>query len=227
MSSPASPANLQAVRACFEENFRTRWEMGASVSIWQHGQEVLNLAHGHRDRAHTREWDLQTLVPVWSATKGPAAVCCLLALEEAGVPLECPVAEVWPEFVGGGKSHISFLHLLSHTAGLCALDERVPIYNYDANAAAKNFVELTGDAWENKLVAFLCSAGGHGSFMSIMALANSLMLDFRCVIVPRFVYTTGAAFAGDKITDAKVAARVAECARATARLAAAVKTMGG
>ena len=132
MSSPASPANLQAVRAWFEESFRTRWEMGASVSIWQHGQEVLNLAHGHRDRAHTREWDHSTLVPVWSATKGPAAVCCLLALEEAGVPLECPVAEVWPEFVGGGKSNIAFIHLLSHTAGLCALDERAPIYNYDA-----------------------------------------------------------------------------------------------
>lgn len=98
-----------------------------------------------------------------------------------------------------------------------------PIYNYDASAAAKNLVELTGKAWENKTVAFLCSAGGHGGFMSILALANSLMLDFRCVVVPRFVYSTGAAFAEDRVADPKVAARVAECARATVRLAAAVR----
>ena len=66
-----------------------------------------------------------------------------------------------------------------------------PIYNYDANSAAKNLVELTGKAWEDKTVGFLCAAGGGGSYMSIMGLANSLMLDFRCLIIPRFVYATG------------------------------------
>jgi FMN reductase len=66
-----------------------------------------------------------------------------------------------------------------------------PIYNYDANAAVKNLVELTGSAWEDKIVGFACAAGGQASYMSIMALANSLMLDFRCVIIPRFVYATG------------------------------------
>lgn len=132
MSIVVSPQQLQAVEAWFDENFRTRWEMGASVSIWQHGKELLHLARGHCDRARTREWSEDTLVPVWSATKGPAAVCCLLALEEAGVPLDCPVSDIWPEFVGGGKANVTFLHLLSHTAGLCALSERVPIYNFEA-----------------------------------------------------------------------------------------------
>lgn len=99
-----------------------------------------------------------------------------------------------------------------------------PIYNYDANAVAKNFVELTGRGWENKVVGFLCAAGGEKSFMSILPLANSLMLDFRCVIVPRFVYAASAAFAKDgTIADADIATRVAQCARMTATLAAAVK----
>jgi NAD(P)H-dependent FMN reductase len=102
----------------------------------------------------------------------------------------------------------------------------VPIYNYDANAAAKNLIELTGKAWQNKVVGFLCAAGGASSYMSIMTLANSLMLDFRCVIIPRFVYTMGDAFSDNKIVDSQIAARVAECARATAKLAAAVKAAG-
>jgi FMN reductase len=83
-----------------------------------------------------------------------------------------------------------------------------PIYNYYANAAAKNAVELTGGAWENKIVAFLCAGGGQGSYMSVMGLANNLMLDFRCVIVPRFVYATDAAFDDQSVTDAKVRDRV-------------------
>ncbi|MSU64710.1 MAG: NAD(P)H-dependent oxidoreductase [Opitutus sp.] len=110
--------------------------------------------------------------------------------------------------------------LISHASGIIIA---TPIYNYDVNAAVKNLVELTGDAWENKVVGFLCSAGGPGSFMSIMGLANSLMLDFRCLIVPRFVYALGNAFANDAITDTKIAARVGECARAAAYLAAVAK----
>src|SRR4030081_820862 len=87
-----------------------------------------------------------------------------------------------------------------------------PVYNYDVSAAAKNLVELTGSAWEDKVVGFLCAAGGMNSYMSVMAFANSLMLDFRTVIIPRFVYATGNAFDGDKLKDAKIGERVAEAA---------------
>lgn len=137
MSAPMlTSERLQAATAWFDENFRTRGDLGASVCVWEKGREVLSLARGHTDRARMHEWTAQTLVPVWSATKGPAALCCLLALEEAALPLESEVAEVWPEFVGGGKEWVTFRHLLTHTAGLCALDERVPIFDYDAVIAA-------------------------------------------------------------------------------------------
>lgn len=95
-----------------------------------------------------------------------------------------------------------------------------PIYNFDGNAALKNLIELTGRAWENKTVGFLCAAGGKASYMSIMALANSLMLDFRCLIVPRFVYATADDFTEGKLTDGEQLKRVAQLARATVRLAA-------
>lgn len=94
-----------------------------------------------------------------------------------------------------------------------------PIYNYDGTAAVKNLIELTGKAWENKVVAFLCAAGGMSSYMSIMSFANSLMLDFRSVIVPRFVYATGDEFSNGRLTDPDQLRRVADLARTTARLA--------
>ncbi|MDB4385558.1 NAD(P)H-dependent oxidoreductase [Opitutaceae bacterium] len=94
-----------------------------------------------------------------------------------------------------------------------------PIYNYDVNAAFKNLVELTGKAaWENKTVAFLNAAGGHSSYMSVMAVANSLMLDFRCVIVPRFVYATPGDFDDSGISNDALRNRVTDCALAAAEL---------
>lgn len=140
-----SSSHLAAVTAWFEDNFRSRGELGASVSIWQSGREILGLGHGHADRQRSREWTTDTLVPVWSATKGPAAVCALMALEEARLPLDSPVEYAWPEFVAGGKEGMSFAHLFSHTAGLCALDERVSIMNYEAVIEA---LERQRPLWE-------------------------------------------------------------------------------
>ena len=94
----------------------------------------------------------------------------------------------------------------------------VPIYNYDANAAAKNLVELTGKAWEDKIVGFLCAAGGDSSYMSVMSLANSLMLDFRCIILPRFVYATGEAFSKDRVSDREIRQRIRQLAESSVKL---------
>lgn len=94
-----------------------------------------------------------------------------------------------------------------------------PIYNYDANAIAKNLVEHTGRAWEDKVVAFLCAAGGQSSYMSIMGLANSLMLDFRCLIVPRFVYASGQAFQHGEIKDREIERRLERLVGETIALA--------
>lgn len=87
-----------------------------------------------------------------------------------------------------------------------------PVYNYDVSATAKNMVELSGKGWEEKVVGFLCAAGGMSSYMSVMSFANSLMLDFRSVIIPRFVYATGQAFDGDELKDPKIGERVEQLA---------------
>ena len=102
--------------------------------------------------------------------------------------------------------------------GADAIVFAVPIYNYDVNAAAKNVVEHAGSAFEGKLIAFLCSAGGSASYMSVMSLANSLMLDFRCLIVPRFVYSTRDCFRDGRIVSTDVATRVRKLCEEVTRL---------
>lgn len=98
-----------------------------------------------------------------------------------------------------------------------------PVYNYDVSAAAKNMIELTGSAWTDKIVGFLCAAGGMSSYMSVMAYANSLMLDFRCVIIPRFVFATGDAFDNDAIVDPKIVQRVEQVAAELVRFTEALR----
>lgn len=127
-----SASSIEAIHSWFQDNFSQRGELGASVSIWRDGVEVLTLAHGWMNRDRDRPWTEETLVPVWSATKGPAALACLLALHAAGLSVDAPVCQVWPEFHQGGKDRITFAHVLSHRAGLSALSERVPFTDHHA-----------------------------------------------------------------------------------------------
>lgn len=99
----------------------------------------------------------------------------------------------------------------------------VPVYNFGASAAVKNLLEMTGNAWKEKIVGFVCAAGGKAGYMSVMGLANSLMLDFRCLIVPRFVYATRDDFDGERIGSEAIRDRVKDLAERTHRLTSALK----
>ena len=83
-----------------------------------------------------------------------------------------------------------------------------PIYNYNFNSVAKNLIELTGRSWSDKLVGFINSAGGKSSYMSSMYFANILMLDFRCLIIPRFVYADKTNFDNQSKMDHEIIERI-------------------
>jgi FMN reductase len=140
--------------------------------------------------------------------------CEWLDISELGLPL-CDADTCYAQ--------PSAQNLSAAIAAADAILIATPVYNYDVSAAAKNMVELTGSAWEDKIVGFLCAAGGMNSYMSVMAFANSLMLDFRCTIIPRFVYATGSAFDGDALKDKKVAERIEELAAEVIRFAQALR----
>ncbi len=123
-----------------------------------------------------------------------------------------------------GDANVQGLSRKIRDAGCIVLS--VPIYNYDVSAAAKNLVELAGGALENKIIGFLCAAGGQGSYMSVMPFANSLMLDFRCLVLPRFVYATGGAFDASGLRDAEIRRRVEELADEAVRVTNALHRNG-
>ncbi|MEU2297085.1 serine hydrolase domain-containing protein [Streptomyces antibioticus] len=114
---------FDAVRAAFEENFRDRDELGAAVTVTVDGVTVADLWAGWADPARTRPWERDTLVNVWSTTKGPTALCAHILADRGLLDLDAPVAAYWPEFAAGGKENVLVRHLLSHRAGLAGLRE--------------------------------------------------------------------------------------------------------
>jgi CubicO group peptidase (beta-lactamase class C family) len=123
---------LQRLKPLFQENFEKFGELGAAASVWQNGKPIIDLCGGFRDARRENPWTSDTLVLVWSATKGIGSACVLHALQEHKINLSQRVAEFWPEFVQAGKERVTFAQLLSHQAGLCALDRRVDVLDYDA-----------------------------------------------------------------------------------------------
>ncbi|MGC9543867.1 serine hydrolase domain-containing protein [Streptomyces sp. UG1] len=114
---------FEAVRTAFEANFRERAELGAAVAVTVDGRTVVDLWGGWADAAHSRPWERDTLVNVWSTTKGPTALCAHILADRALLDFDAPVATYWPEFAAAGKEQILVRHLLSHRAGLSGLRE--------------------------------------------------------------------------------------------------------
>jgi CubicO group peptidase (beta-lactamase class C family) len=116
----------------FRENFEKFGELGAAVSIWQNGKPIVDLYGGFCDARHEKPWKADTLVLIWSATKGLGSACVLHVLQEHRIGIDRCVADFWPEFAQAGKEKITLAQLLSHQAGLCALDARVDVLDYGA-----------------------------------------------------------------------------------------------
>ncbi len=116
-------ARFAAVRKAFEENLHDRGELGAAVAVTVDGETVVDLWGGWADEARSRPWERDTLVNLWSTSKGPTALCAHILADRGLLDLDAPVADHWPEFAAAGKEDILVRHLLAHRAGLSGLRE--------------------------------------------------------------------------------------------------------
>ncbi|MGH0032398.1 MAG: serine hydrolase domain-containing protein [Myxococcota bacterium] len=138
----------ERVLRAFEENFRAapgtpRHEIGAALAVTVDGETVVDLWAGSADPAAAegggRPWQKDTLVNVYSTTKGVTALCAHRLAEEGRLDLDAPVARYWPEFAQAGKQDVPVRWLLSHRAALPAVREILPaeaLYDWDAMCSA-------------------------------------------------------------------------------------------
>ena len=130
---------FSAVRDAFVENFRIRDEIGAAVSITVGGVPVVDLRAGHADPARSRRWRADTIVHLYSTTKGMTALTAHRLADQGRLDLDAPVVSVWPEFGAAGKEATTIRSLLCHKAGLMALRDPLPpetLYDWDAMCRA-------------------------------------------------------------------------------------------
>jgi CubicO group peptidase (beta-lactamase class C family) len=125
MISGSVTPGFEAVREAFVENFTRRGELGAACCIYYQGEKVVDLWGGVRNRASGEPWEEDTMVLVFSTTKGMSALALALAHSRGWLDYEAHVCDYWPEFAQHGKEKITVRQLLAHQAGLFALDGRV------------------------------------------------------------------------------------------------------
>ncbi|MFF7638349.1 serine hydrolase domain-containing protein [Kitasatospora sp. NPDC008050] len=144
----------EPVRAAFERNFRDYGELGAAVALYVRGHKVVDLWGGDaRPEVGGRPvpavaWTADTAQVLRSVTKGCTAAVALLLAQRGLLDLDAPVAEYWPEFRTAGKERIPVRWLLSHRAGLPALDTPLRVEDVLAWEPAVAAVAAQAPAWE-------------------------------------------------------------------------------
>ena len=118
-------AGFEPVRDAFIQNFEHRNELGGACCVYLHGEKVVDLWGGIRNKETGAPWEEDTMVVVWSATKGLSAMTLALAHSRGWLDFDERVAHYWPEFAQNGKGDITVRQLLAHQAGLFAIDEPV------------------------------------------------------------------------------------------------------
>ncbi|MFH9491156.1 MULTISPECIES: serine hydrolase domain-containing protein [Streptomyces] len=137
-----------AVRDAFAGNFAVHDELGAAVTVLLDGEPVVDLWGGWADADRTRPWERDTVVNVWSTTKGPTALCAHILADRGQLDLDAPVSAYWPEFAAAGKESVRVRHLLSHRSGVAGLREPhtlAALYDWEATTAA---LAATAPWWE-------------------------------------------------------------------------------
>jgi CubicO group peptidase (beta-lactamase class C family) len=132
-------AAFAGVRDAFAQNFADGLELGASLAISIDGHNVVDLWGGYLDADRSRAWSEDSLVCVFSCTKGVAAIATMWAVAQGLVDLDAPVASYWPEFAVAGKDELPVRWLLTHEAGLPAISSRMPrgsLSDWDAMTTA-------------------------------------------------------------------------------------------
>jgi CubicO group peptidase (beta-lactamase class C family) len=134
----------EPVREAFEANFEERGDVGAGVAVVAHGELVVDLTGGHRDRDRTVTYGPDALQLVFSTTKGIAAACVAVCVDRGWLDPTGPVQELWPEF----PAALTVEQVMAHRAGLVTIEPPLTMAEVlDWDTAVSGLV-ATKPVWE-------------------------------------------------------------------------------
>ena len=131
---------FEKVYDVFISHFEQGLEQGAAFCVYHHGELILDLWAGSKDRKGEHPWERETLAPVFSVSKGLSSLLLALLVEEGELDYDQPVKDIWPEFTGYGKEHLTLAQLLSHQAGLSGF--RIPVDWFETRAVVRRLEEM-------------------------------------------------------------------------------------
>lgn len=141
-------AGFEKVRDAFVENFDKRNELGAACAIYHKGKKVVDLWGGYRDKANETPWEKDTLVLVFSTTKGIASMAVAHAHSQGLFDYDDRMAQHWPEFGVNGKENVTIRQVFSHKAGLSAIDEPLDLAKLSDPDQVAAAIAPQKPAWE-------------------------------------------------------------------------------
>ena len=136
-----------AVVDAFVANFRDRHDVGAACAVYVGGRLAVDAWGGVADRRTGRVWERHTPAVIFSCSKGLLAICAYLLVQQGLLELDAPVVRYWPGFGREGKDGITVRTLLTHRAGLPALDRDLTLADVVAWDPVIRAIEAQAPLW--------------------------------------------------------------------------------
>jgi len=135
------------VADAFRRNLNSGREIGAAVAVYRDGRKVVDLWGGYRNGITAAPWQQDTIVNVFSTTKGVASLAVALAVSRGLLDYDAKVADYWPEFAQAGKGSITVRQLLGHQAGLVAIKPRLVLADLADPGGLSEKIAAQAPAW--------------------------------------------------------------------------------
>lgn len=139
---------FEEVRREFEKNFAERGELGAACAVYREGENVVDLWGGYRDAECREPWEQDTLVLVYSVSKGLTAMAIAAAHGKGLIDLDERVATYWPKFALNGKQDVTVRQLLAHQAGVPTVNETLTAEKMADPGRLADAIVAQQPAWE-------------------------------------------------------------------------------
>jgi CubicO group peptidase (beta-lactamase class C family) len=157
----------------FLRNFRDHGEVGASYCVVAGGETVVDLWGGTIDQAGTQPWAHDTLVGVWSTSKGMGGVAYAMLVDRGLASYDDRVSAYWPEFAAEGKGDVTIGMLLSHQAGITGFATPATLEDLLAGEPAAQRLAAQKPLWD------IGTASGYSNVVGILATALFARIEGR------------------------------------------------